>query len=150
MIGNFPAVLNFDRLFLKLYRFICNQLPVLRDHRTGPSLNLDVGSPCSLTGGWYELGPRWQQATDMIHVSSGGWLIGWKSEGGCTLWGIVFGDTSVHPLTASNFSSSTDHYLALSKMHAHYLRYLGVPHIICKRAKPNRLLLRSCVGVHKL
>ena len=24
MIGNFPAVLNFNRLFLKLNRFICN------------------------------------------------------------------------------------------------------------------------------
>ena len=34
MIGNFPAVLNFNRLFLKLNRFICNQLPVLPDHRT--------------------------------------------------------------------------------------------------------------------
>ena len=26
MMGNFPAVLNFNRLFLKLNRFICNQL----------------------------------------------------------------------------------------------------------------------------
>ena len=35
MIGNFPAVLlSFDRLFLKLYWFICNQLPVLPDHRS--------------------------------------------------------------------------------------------------------------------
>ena len=32
MVGNFPAVLNFNRLFLKLNRFICNQLPVLPDH----------------------------------------------------------------------------------------------------------------------
>ena len=34
MIGNdFPAVLmNFNRLYLKLKRFICNQLPVLADH----------------------------------------------------------------------------------------------------------------------
>ena len=32
MIGNFPAVLNFNQLFLKLNRFICNQLPVLPDH----------------------------------------------------------------------------------------------------------------------
>ena len=29
MIGNFPTILNFDRSFLKLNRFICNQLPVL-------------------------------------------------------------------------------------------------------------------------
>ena len=34
MIGNFPAVLNFNRLFLKLNRFICNLLPVLPDHRS--------------------------------------------------------------------------------------------------------------------
>ena len=32
MIGNFPAVLNFNRLFLKLNRFVCNELPVLPDH----------------------------------------------------------------------------------------------------------------------
>ena len=32
-IGNFPAiVLNFNQLFLKLNRFICNWLPVLPDH----------------------------------------------------------------------------------------------------------------------
>ena len=29
MIGSFPAVLNFNRLFLKLNRFMCNKLPVL-------------------------------------------------------------------------------------------------------------------------
>ena len=29
MISNFPAVLDLNRLFLKLNRFICNQLPVL-------------------------------------------------------------------------------------------------------------------------
>jgi hypothetical protein len=33
MIGNFPAILNFNRLFLKLNSFICNYLPVLPDHR---------------------------------------------------------------------------------------------------------------------
>jgi hypothetical protein len=32
MIGNFPEVLNFNRLFLKLNRFIYNQLPVLPNH----------------------------------------------------------------------------------------------------------------------
>ena len=32
MVGNFPALLNFNRLFLKLNRFICNYLPVLPDH----------------------------------------------------------------------------------------------------------------------
>ena len=32
MIGDFPAVLNFNQLFLKLKRFICNQLPVLPSH----------------------------------------------------------------------------------------------------------------------
>ena len=31
MIGDFPAVLNFNRLYLKLNRFICTQLPVLPD-----------------------------------------------------------------------------------------------------------------------
>jgi len=35
MIGTFPAVLNFIRLFLKLNRCICNSLPVLPDHRAG-------------------------------------------------------------------------------------------------------------------
>ena len=34
MIGNFPAILNFNRFFLKLSQFICNQLPVLPDHRS--------------------------------------------------------------------------------------------------------------------
>ena len=29
MIGNLPALLNFNRLFLKLNRFIHNELPVL-------------------------------------------------------------------------------------------------------------------------
>ena len=32
MIGNFPAVLNFNWLFLKLNQVICNSLPVLLDH----------------------------------------------------------------------------------------------------------------------
>ena len=35
MIGILLAVLNFNWLFLKLNRFICNYLPVLPDHRTG-------------------------------------------------------------------------------------------------------------------
>ena len=35
MVGNFPAVFNFNRLFLKLNRFICDQLPVLPDHSCG-------------------------------------------------------------------------------------------------------------------
>ena len=35
MAGNFPAVLNFDRSFLKLNRFICNySMPVSPDHWT--------------------------------------------------------------------------------------------------------------------
>ena len=33
MFGSFLAALNFNRLFLKLNRFICNQLPVLPDRR---------------------------------------------------------------------------------------------------------------------
>ena len=32
MVGNFSTVLNFNRFYLKLNRFICNQLPVLPDH----------------------------------------------------------------------------------------------------------------------
>ena len=40
MIGNFPAVLNFNRLFLKLNRFICNLLPVLPDHCRKPLIAL--------------------------------------------------------------------------------------------------------------
>ena len=35
MISNFHAVLNFNQLFLKLNRFICNQLLVLADHSCG-------------------------------------------------------------------------------------------------------------------
>jgi hypothetical protein len=34
MIGNFLAVLNFNRSFLKLNRFACNLLSVLPDHRS--------------------------------------------------------------------------------------------------------------------
>ena len=37
MIGNFPAVLKFNQLFLKLNRFICNELPLLPDHRLTPN-----------------------------------------------------------------------------------------------------------------
>jgi hypothetical protein len=37
MIGIFPAVLNFNQLFLKLNQFTCNQLPILLDH------SLDLG-----------------------------------------------------------------------------------------------------------
>ena len=33
MIGNSPEDLNSNRLFVKLNWFICNQLPVLLDHR---------------------------------------------------------------------------------------------------------------------
>ena len=36
MIGNFPAVLISNRLFLKLNRFICNWLPVLPGHSSPP------------------------------------------------------------------------------------------------------------------
>ena len=36
MIGNFPAVFNFNRLFLKLNQFICNYLPVLPEHSRCP------------------------------------------------------------------------------------------------------------------
>ena len=32
MIGNFPTILNFNWLFLKLNRFICNYLPGFPDH----------------------------------------------------------------------------------------------------------------------
>jgi hypothetical protein len=45
MIGNFPAVLNFNWQFLKLNRFICNQLPVLPDHSSrfvGDTLGIHV------------------------------------------------------------------------------------------------------------
>ena len=41
MIGNFPAVLNFNRLFLKLNRFIFNWLPVLPDHSDACDHDLD-------------------------------------------------------------------------------------------------------------
>ena len=34
MMGKFPAVFNFNRLFLQLNQFICNQVPVLPDHRS--------------------------------------------------------------------------------------------------------------------
>ena len=42
MINNFPAVLNSNRLFLKLNRFICNELPVLLDHCTQASYQLQL------------------------------------------------------------------------------------------------------------
>ena len=42
MIGSFPAILNFNRLFLKLNRFICNYLPILPDH----ILHLPRGRQC--------------------------------------------------------------------------------------------------------
>ena len=45
MLGHFPAVLNFNRLFLKLIRFVCNQLPVLPDHRSNVTLS-DWGGFC--------------------------------------------------------------------------------------------------------
>ena len=32
MINNFPTILNFNQLFLRLNRFICNYLLVLPDH----------------------------------------------------------------------------------------------------------------------
>jgi hypothetical protein len=32
VIGDFPAVLNFNQLILKLNRFICDKLPVRPDH----------------------------------------------------------------------------------------------------------------------
>jgi hypothetical protein len=38
--GNFPAVLmNFNRLILKLNRFICTSLPVLPDHSLNHNMN---------------------------------------------------------------------------------------------------------------
>ena len=46
MIGNFPAVLNFNWLFLKLNRFICNQLPVLPDHSLPCSCRLLIVLEC--------------------------------------------------------------------------------------------------------
>ena len=36
MIGDFPAALNFDRLFLKLNWFIYNELQVVLNHRIKP------------------------------------------------------------------------------------------------------------------
>ena len=46
MIGNFPEVLNFNRSFLKLNRFICNQPPVLPGHSCAHTLeNLDFIQP---------------------------------------------------------------------------------------------------------
>ena len=44
MISNFPAVLNFNRLFLKLNQFICNQLPVLPGHSC--RLHVDILRIC--------------------------------------------------------------------------------------------------------
>ena len=43
MIGKFSAVLNFNRLFRKLHRFICNSLLVLSDHSLGlGNLNIPI------------------------------------------------------------------------------------------------------------
>ena len=38
--SNSPEVSNFDRLFLELHRFICNQLPVLPGLRLGGSIDV--------------------------------------------------------------------------------------------------------------
>ena len=56
MIGNFPAVVNFNRLFLKLNRFICNKLPVLPDHRSRAQLLVAFGDWISFLAGnvWSE------------------------------------------------------------------------------------------------
>ena len=52
MFSNFPAVLNFNRLFLKPNQFICNQLPVLPDHRSKPKTGfVGVGWGSKLVGG---------------------------------------------------------------------------------------------------
>ena len=42
MIGNFPAVLNFNQFFLKLNWFIRNELPVLPYHWPKLSMNLVI------------------------------------------------------------------------------------------------------------
>ena len=55
VIGNFPTILNFNWLFLKLNRFICNQLPVLPDHWCQHVTNrLDLES----LGSWPTLYPQ--------------------------------------------------------------------------------------------
>ena len=36
MIGNFPAILNFNRIFLKPNQFICKKLLVVPDHWDKP------------------------------------------------------------------------------------------------------------------
>jgi hypothetical protein len=43
-MGNSPAVLSFDRLCLKLNRFIYNELLVLADHREEPVEEFEKGS----------------------------------------------------------------------------------------------------------
>ena len=62
-IGNFPAVSNFNRFFLKLNQFICNQPPVLPDHWISP-----VHGSCGVGSGH-----KCNQPTDRILCRS--WLL---------------------------------------------------------------------------
>ena len=54
LIGNFPADLNFNRLFLKLNWFICNQLPVLPNHRCQRSLRHWLRSKGQIPAFWIQ------------------------------------------------------------------------------------------------
>ena len=61
MIGKFPEVLNFNRLFLELNRFTCNQPPVLPGHRTGANCtNLKIiNNACNESeSNWAESGAK--------------------------------------------------------------------------------------------
>ena len=58
MIGDFPAVLNFNWLFLKLHWFICNWLPVLLDHSFEPKCALSL-----YHGVLQKYVPAWQCST---------------------------------------------------------------------------------------
>ena len=55
-IGNFPAVLNFNWPFLELNRFICNQLPILPNHRSHRFLTRRNSHAGRKTGQWMRRG----------------------------------------------------------------------------------------------
>ena len=57
MIGNFLAVLNFSRLFLKINCFICNQLLVLSNHKLDTYFWLLIGGTIALI--WWVSNTWW-------------------------------------------------------------------------------------------
>ena len=93
MVGNFPAVLNINWLFLKLNRFICNELPVLPDHR------LDVAHCKLVLEGKHMRSKAYDADTCMHgHIHTSIHLLALNSNGGgervascCRCWHLICG-----------------------------------------------------------